>query len=243
MPSFATETQQANFLFCSIHLTRRYFNRTAPVVRRSDGLFKLIYHGAIARRHGLEIALRAVSIVRKEIPSLSFDIIGSGDDLSRLVKLADELGLHGFVRFPGPVPMKALSEVIRSADLGVIPVLNDNFTRYMLPTKLLEYVFLGIPSITSRTTTIESYFDGAMVRFVEAGNVESLVEALCDLFRHPEKLRAMVENANKFNEQYCWEKQKVGFYRFVDHVVGNHQAGTAYDKRKDDRLLEGERDE
>ena len=106
--------------------------------------------------------------------------------------------------------MKALSEVIRSADLGVIPVLNDNFTRYMLPTKLLEYVFLGIPSITSRTTTIESYFDETMVRFVEAGNVESLVEALCDLFRHPVKVesngreREQVQRAILLGEAESW---------------------------------------
>jgi len=198
----------------------KIFDRASPAVQRQAGLVRVIYHGAISRRHGLEVAIRAVAAVRRRIPSLSFEIIGAGDDVSRLKRLADELSLGDAVKFVGPVPLQELSAVIRSADLGLIPIQNDVFTKYMLPTKLLEYVFLGIPCIASRTTTIESYFDDSMVRYVKAGDAEELANALSDLFHHPDKRSALVENANRFNEEFSWEKQKILFYRFVDDVAG-----------------------
>ena len=198
------------------------FNRVAPVVRNHDGRFRMIYHGTISQRHGLEVALRAVAIVRGRIPSISFDIIGDGDSRAHLVRLARELSLDDIVRFSdGYIPLDRLCAEIRDADLGLVPILYDSFTRYMLPAKLLEYVFLGIPSITSRTPTIEEYFDDSMVRYIEPGNAESLVVAMYDLFSHPEKRRSLVENANRFNERFSWEKQRVLFSSFMDRVAGN----------------------
>jgi glycosyltransferase involved in cell wall biosynthesis len=206
---------------------QRVFNREGSFSPRRDGRFRVIYHGTLSRRHGLETAIRAAAALRTKIPALSLEIIGDGDDLSRLKKLAEELSLGDVVSFSGRfVPMMELCSMIRSCDLGVIPIFNDVFTRYMLPTKLLEYTFLGIPSVVSRTSTIEAYFDDTMVRYVEAGSVQSLADAVEDLYRHPEKRDALVRNSNRFNEEFSWEKQKGLFYDFVDGLAGAGRSGS-----------------
>jgi glycosyltransferase involved in cell wall biosynthesis len=215
----------------------RIFTRQAPAAPRRDGHFRMIFHGTISPRQGLEVAVRAVAIVRRKIPHLSFDILGDGDGLAQLMRLTHELSLDDVVRFSGGyLPVDRLCGEIRSADLGLVPILNDSFTRYILPVKLLEYVFLGIPSITSRTPTIESYFDPSMVRYVEPGNVESLADAMYDLYSHPEKRRSLAENANRFNERFSWEKQRMQFSHFVEKVAGNLNGKS----RRECRPVEGE---
>src|SRR6185369_11328565 len=41
----------------------RIFSEGCTSQREANGRFRLIYHGTVARRHGLEIALRAVALV------------------------------------------------------------------------------------------------------------------------------------------------------------------------------------
>ncbi len=207
---------------------QRLFERISPGASRKDGFFRLVYHGTISSRQGLEVALRAIAVVRRRIPRLFFDVLGEGDDLQRLVQLTHELRLDDIVRFSGGyIAVDKLCARIRDADVGLIPILQDSFTQYVLPAKLLDNVFLGIPTIASRTKCIECYFDESMVRYVDAGSVDSLADAIYDLFSHPEKRRALVENADRFNKRFSWEKESVAFLNFVDTVASLRSWGGA----------------
>jgi len=198
----------------------RIFSEGCTSQREPNGRFRLIYHGTVARRHGLEIALRAVALVRKEIPELEFLVIGHGDDMERIQKLAPELGLADRVRFQGRVPVDELPASIRGADLGVIPLIYDEFTRYMLPLKLLEYVHLGIPAIVTRTETIQTYFDDSMVRFVSSGSIEEVAAAIRELYHRTDKRTELAENATSFNRRYNWNAQKQELFNMVDSLLG-----------------------
>jgi glycosyltransferase involved in cell wall biosynthesis len=199
---------------------QKIFNRKHKSLLRDDGVYRLIYHGTVSKRHGLDIAIRAVTLSRKNIPNITFDIIGDGDDIHRLVDLVGELSAQEFIYLSKKmIPMDELCRKICNSDLGIIPILNDSFTQYMLPTKLMEYVALGVPAITTRTKTIEAYFDDSMVQFFQAGSVDSLSHCINDLFINSAKRAAMVKNANKFNEKYNWNVQKKNYYELIDSLT------------------------
>jgi len=184
----------------------RIFHRNGG--READGKFRLIYHGTVARRHGLEVALRAVSNVKRSIPNLEFLVIGGGDDLGRIKKIAAEMDLGDCVRFLGTMPTEELPQYLRRADLGVVPILYDPFTRYMLPLKLLEYVGMGIPCIVSETETIRAYFSDEMVRFSKPGDERELADGILELYRDPDQRARQVAEAARFNASFNWEQQK-----------------------------------
>jgi len=187
----------------------------------TDGSFRLIYHGTVAKRNGLGVALQALSSVREEIKQLNFQIVGVGEDIPHLIELAGELDLTDCVSIhEGWVPIEELVPVLLGADVGVVPILNDEFTKYMLPVKLLEYVALRIPVICSRTETIEAYFDDSMVAYVEPGNADDLAEKIMDLYRNPGKRKMLAANADRFNRDYNWEEMKQRYYELIDDLTG-----------------------
>jgi glycosyltransferase involved in cell wall biosynthesis len=197
----------------------RIFSKQARSDTQHDGKFVLIYHGTVTRRHGLRVALRAVSQVKKEIKGLRFWIFGVGEDLPHLNSLARELDLSDCVYISeGMIPIDELIPVILEADVGIVPILNDEFTKYMLPTKLLEYVALGIPVICSRTETIEAYFDDSMIQYVESGNADDLAQKVLDLYRNPSKRKTLASNADRFNRDYNWEVVKQRYYQLIDDL-------------------------
>jgi glycosyltransferase involved in cell wall biosynthesis len=186
---------------------------------RSDDRFRLIYHGTVARRHGLDVALRAVGAIKSQIPNLEFLIIGHGDDLPRVKGLAEELQLQSCVRFLGTMPVEQLPNHLIQADVGLVPILYDTFTRYMLPLKLMEYARMGIPAIVSDTETIRAYFDSQMVRFCKPGNDQDLAEAILELYRNPDRRTELVRAVARFNSTYNWDQQKKVYFELVDGLV------------------------
>lgn len=198
------------------------FDRSENTERRSDGKFRLIFHGIIAKRQGLEIAIRAVGQARKDVPNIEFSIIGVGGDRERLVGMVDEMGLNDCIRFSdGAIPLEEVPLRIKQADIGMVPILNDSFTRYGLPVKVLEYVGLGIPVISSRTPTLEFYFDDTMLKYFEPGDETELAGHIVDLHRHPRKRKLLICNADKFNKEFNWDRQKMEYYNLVDSLCSN----------------------
>lgn len=180
---------------------------------------RLIYHGTVSRRHGLDIVLLAISQLRKEIKDLHFKVVGQGDDVQRLTALTKELQIADCVSFVESVLPENLASIILNADIGIVPILYDDFTRHMLPVKLLEYVALGKPVICSRTETIQSYFDDSMVEYFAPGDAVELAHHIRVLYQNPEKREYLRINADRFNQEHDWARQKQLYYQLIDGLL------------------------
>ncbi len=196
------------------------FSRSENRRHNVDGKFRLVYHGTISPRHGLEVAFRAIGLAKKHIPGLEFYVIGEGDDREQLLERLDELELNDCIKFSrGRVPLKKLPALIEQADLGIVPISYDPFTKYMLPVKLMEYLKLGIPVVVARTRTIETYFDDTMVRYFGPGNAKELANHIVDLYKNEHKRELLVSNSERFNRAFSWNDQKETYYSLIDSLV------------------------
>jgi glycosyltransferase involved in cell wall biosynthesis len=185
-----------------------------------DSTFKLVYHGTIAPRHGLETAVRAVAHVRDQIDKVEFLILGVGDGVPQIERLVRELELDEIVLVPKTmVPLEELLPLISDADIGVVPILDDGFTKYMLPVKLLEYVALGIPIVCSDTETIRAYFDDTMLAFFPPGDEQALAERLVELYRDTNARAELPKRASAFLDGHSWEAQKHRYYEVIDQLI------------------------
>jgi len=162
-----------------------------------------------------------VAQARSEIPQLQFRIIGAGEEREALIALRDELGLQDQITFSaGFVPVNQIPALIADADAGLIPLRVSSGTDIMLPTKLLEYVTMGIPCITPKTGTIGRYFDDTMVEFFEAENVDDLAAAIVGLRRDPDRCVALSRQATeRFASIYTWSRHRRVYTDLVTRLL------------------------
>ncbi len=186
-----------------------------------ENTFRLIYHGAQAYHHGLDLLVRAVAKVRSEIPKLRLILHGNGPYHQNLVELAEELQVADIIDFSTVfMPVADLPGFIVRADVGVIPNRVDIFAGGILPTKLLEYTALRLPAISARTPGVEAYFDESMVQLFEPENVDELAASILNLYHHPERCQDLVNQSEDFIAKYNWPTHSAEYVSMVDRLNG-----------------------
>jgi glycosyltransferase involved in cell wall biosynthesis len=211
---------EAKFIILLNLADPKLFYQPKKSSHNSQAGFRLIYHGMVAKRNGLQTAFYAIAKITREIPEIRFQIYGEGDDIPTLKNLAKELNLNEYIEIhEGYIPMKKLVPIILEADVGMVPILYDEFTKFMLPVKLLEYVTLGLPVIVSRTETIEAYFDDTMVQYCQPGNADDWAEKIIFLYKNPAYRLELSKNSQKFSKNYEWDFQKQSYYALIDGLA------------------------
>lgn len=200
--------------------------RPAPPQKSASDPFVLVYHGTLARRLGLDLALRAVAKARERGADVRLRIIGAGEERLPLIALRDELGLQDAVSFSeGFVPVQQIPDMIADADAGIIPLRLSGGTDIMLPTKLLEYVTMGIPCISPKTGTISRYFDESMVEFFEAENVDAMAAAITRLQSDPARCASLSREATeRFANIYSWQRHRLVYTDLVARLLSGESA-------------------
>jgi len=183
---------------------------------RTGSQFELVYHGTIARRLGIDIMLAAVARVPDEIP-LRLSVYGSGDFLEQALEIAHGLGVEDKVYFSQSFfPVEQIPAIVADMDVGVIAnrrtVACDKF---MLPVKLLEYVYLGIPVIAPRLEIIRRYFDESMLKYYEPESDADLTRCIVELYQSPAERDRMRRSASRFYRRYNWNCQAQAYLNLV----------------------------
>jgi glycosyltransferase involved in cell wall biosynthesis len=197
----------------------RYF-KAAPSAVDSSGRFRLIYHGQVTRRYGLDLLLQALVRVRARLPSVQLTIHGRGEYMESIRQQIRSLQLEEIVNIHNEfLPISELGRFILSHHVGVVPYRRDVFTDGILPTKLMEYMAVGLPVIAARTPAITTYFDESMIEFCAPEDVEGLAQRIFYLHAHPERRAELARNTSRFNQKYNWASQRERYVDLVEQLV------------------------
>jgi glycosyltransferase involved in cell wall biosynthesis len=119
---------------------------------------------------GIDVFLRATSLLRDPHPDWRFATFGTGSDAPRLDALADELGLNGRVARPGFVPSERALPELRTY---VLSSYAEN-----APMALLEAMAAGVPVVASTVGGVPEIADESVARMVPAGDPDALAGAI-----------------------------------------------------------------
>ena len=191
--------------------------RNETVVMEPDGAFRIVYHGTIARRLGLDLAVRAFEEVAESCQGARLEIFGDGDAAGELEAQIAASPVKGRIRFARKMfRVESIAQMIRGAAVGIIPNRRDAATEYMLPVKLLEYVHLGIAVIAPRLHTIQYYFENDQVAYYEPGDLCELAACIRRLYANPHEREQLIQHSARFAQQFNWETLKQELYNVVD---------------------------
>jgi glycosyltransferase involved in cell wall biosynthesis len=201
-------------------------DRAGPSRRRyADTDFHLLYHGTVTYRYGLDLAVRAAARLRDDIPGIRLTVLGMGDQMPALVDLVRDLRIDGHVELRDElVPAEALPEVIAAADLGVVPYRDDVFTDGLVPTKLMEYAAMALPTVAARTTAIEATFADSVAYFTP-GDVEDLAHTIRELWQDPSARARLATGSRRFDERRNWAREGSDYTALVAGLAA-HAAST-----------------
>lgn len=189
-----------------------------PLARKvkSNGSFKLIYHGTLAERYGVDLALKAVYKLQNLIPEISLVIYGEGPQQAYLKQLAQNLKIHKRVFFKGCVDISKIPALLVEADLGLVPLRKNSHTELAFPTKLFEYVALGIPAVVAKTKAVEQVFSERAVAYFTPGDAASLAEKIATIYFQREQVEDMVKRAFiEYSQAYSWNLVKKQYVELI----------------------------
>lgn len=204
---------------------RVFGERRAASEPPSEGeLLRVVYHGGLADRFGVETLVRAVALLRGRGEPIELDVYGADAEAARrLAAFAAELAPQGIRVAPQPTPVEEIPARLAEAHLGVVPTLHDDFTEMLLPVKLLEYVHMGLPVVASHLPVIERYF-GDDLLLAEPGNAASIAAAIEGVRADPEATKARAERASQRLAKIEWRQQRQGYLALIDDLVGSRRS-------------------
>jgi glycosyltransferase involved in cell wall biosynthesis len=197
-----------------------------PPAQHLPGQFRIISHGTVERIYGIDTIVRAVALLRGDIPGLRLDIYGEGSALDEVRSLVSELDLADRVYISGRfVPLEEVVRAIANADVGVVAIRRDMFRDLMHCLKMFEYIAMRKPAIVSRTRSVEEYFGDSCFRLFESGNERDLASAIRDLYADPKLRDRLARQAARTNQPYRWSHQRKRYQEMVGKMVFKHPGG------------------
>ena len=187
--------------------------------------FVLTFHGTLEQSFGIDTLVRAVALLKDELPELRLKIFGDGTYRAALVALIGELGIESRVSLAnGFVPMPELLSAIASADAGVVPTKRSAFRDLTHSTKMFDLLAMRKPAIVSRTAAVEAYFDASCFQLFESGNERDLARAIRELHDDPPLGERLVRRAAQVSEPYRWVHQRARYLGIVEHLIASRGA-------------------
>ncbi|HEX9644764.1 MAG TPA: glycosyltransferase [Acidimicrobiia bacterium] len=129
--------------------------------------------------------------------------------------LADRLGAFPHVAVLGRRPHPEAMEIARRAAVGVSPLHDLDNYRHSLPTKVIEYLGIGVPVVASDLPgTREAIAGRPGVVLVTPGDVTALASAVAGALADDRLRNAAQENAAAIRRRFRWPTEDVqAFYR------------------------------
>lgn len=203
--------QQHGLAADSIEVVANYPDDELFVLKQSvqpDDRLRLVFHGTILERNGLGNVMQALAGMRHR-DRITVKIIGEGDFSEPLKALIARHGLGDIVHFDNRMyPLHQLPAMLEGCNLGLVPLHISSITNYVLPLKLLEYLSLGMPSITVRNLAIGYYFGEDDCLFYNPDDPESLRAILDRLAEDPALLARHRARALALRDRFLWSREK-----------------------------------
>jgi glycosyltransferase involved in cell wall biosynthesis len=217
---------------------RTFLERTKPTGERTkgDGPLVLAFAGWLNEANGVSLILAALAIAQGR--QLRVKIAGTGPLQASVEQAARQ---DPRVEFLGLLDPAGVANLYAEADVLLNIRLTKNMnTRYFFPSKLIEYLGSGVPTITTRVAHAETEFaDLAYILSDESP------KGLADLItfvgsQSPEERSQRGRRAREYVSTYkTWDAQAAKVAHYLHEVIegGGNRAGRSHSGSREDRRV------
>jgi len=172
-------------------------------LRKNKNKFKVIYTGAHGPANGLNVVIKAASVLQKNYNKVQFFLIGNGAEKDKLQHNAKKYNLKN-IHFFSSIPKEQIPDLLRYADLLLHCFARIDVFKYGIsPNKIFDYLASAKPIIMSTKTTNKIVQDANAGLMVEPGNPETLAKGILQIEQMSEEERKNLgANGRAYVEKY-----------------------------------------
>lgn len=161
--------------------------------------WQVAFAGRIIKEKRVDLLLRALAEVRKEIPDIKALIIGEGPEKIEIEKLASDLELNDHVTFLGFLDDQSeLISFLKSSEVFVLPSEREGFG-----IVVFEANASGLPVIVVKSplNAALDLIDEGKNGFIAEANPEDIKNKIIDAIKHKDEMK---DHSIKIAQKYDW---------------------------------------
>jgi glycosyltransferase involved in cell wall biosynthesis len=186
--------------------------RRGPTIRDAVGLDEstplLVYSGVLKRVRGVDVAITALC----HLPGVHLAVVCIPHARTPLVDelraQAEEQEVADRVHFADPVPSDDVVSFLRSAEVGLQPMLGGIVNHELaLPNKLFEYLHAGLPMVVTDLQELGKFVrEHGLGETFSSGNPVDLAASAQKVLANPHPYRRAASDP-ALRAEYSWERQ------------------------------------
>ncbi len=195
--------------YCGIDIDR--YNRG----KRNKIPFLVTFMGRIKRYKSIEHLLYAVPSLIKEFPLLKVMVVGDGDDLLRLKKVAASLKILDKINFTGFVSEDEKVRILQESEIVV-----NTSSKEGWGLTVIESNACGTPVVAADSPGLrDSVKDGFNGILYPYGDIEALSSSISRLLKRPELLKRMQTDAIEWSKKFDWDRSAKGILELLSKRI------------------------
>lgn len=180
------------------------------VMEKNEADIWITYIGTLSHSYDVDTAIKTFAEL-KDYKNIKLNILGSGPDEERLMRLAKELGVYDInVYFHGYVHYEKMVSTLKRSDLALNALTSG--AKQTITNKFGDYVSAGLPILNSsqEKEVIDLVnIKGLGINYIP-GDITSLKNAILKIIIDGEKILKYGKNSRLFAEEYFDRKESYG---------------------------------
>lgn len=167
--------------------------------------------------YGIDIAIRAFSLVKKEYPGARMTVAGEGSELDYLRNLCKKKLLTDSVTFAGRLKPPEMADLYATADIFLNTSTVDN-----MPNSILEAMACKVPIVTSPAGGIPHIVeDRRHAIFIDLDDPPSIASKISELCQNKNLREEITKNAYEKIQSYTWNHISGLLYEVYEKAWSN----------------------
>lgn len=183
-------------------------------LKSKDGLIKFIYIGDHSKPRKLEVILKAIVKAYEKGLIAEFRFIGGKSEEIEKLRAIEGVNIlegKGILEFVEKIPRDEVWNELMKSDVGMSFIPPDEHYIEASPTKLAEYMGVGLAVVASYGIDLqEEFVQNSGAGILCYWSEDSIVECLASICSDANNLIAMKKSG------YCYVKEKMNYREYVD---------------------------
>jgi glycosyltransferase involved in cell wall biosynthesis len=158
----------------------------------------ILYVGRLEPVKNVESLLIAFAKIREQFQDVRLLLVGTGTEMSRLVRIAAQTQIDRFTSFVGRVSLRDVPRYMVAADILVLPSISEGS-----PNVVLEALAAGVPVLASNVGGVPDLVrhrrEGLLF---EPGDVSQMVDSLTIMLQDSQLMRKMSKEGKKRADRF-----------------------------------------